>query len=449
MNPTQAQTIPATAAPHQPYVDEFATGNWGKKGPGFVREMRREAMRAFAAHGFPTTREDAWRNTSVRDLTRTAFHPLPGPARLLSEAEVSPYRIQGSHELVLVDGHFDAALSRLADVPDGLEIAAMSQALDHPSGSLEHNLGRHAGDEPFVALNTAFFQDGAFIEIAPQENVEAPIHVLHLSTEPTAPAASHLRHLVLAGERSEATVVESYVGLPSGDPSLTTCVTELVAGAAARIQRVKLQRENLHAFHVGRLAIREDRDSIVHDTLFSIGAALSRNEIDSILGGPGAEVRLAGLFLGTGRQHVDMPTWVDHAVPHTTSRELYKGVLDGAARGVFLGNVKVRADAQGTNSEQVNRNLLLSPHALVETTPQLEIHADDVKCSHGSTIGQLSDDALFFLRSRGIGEEPARLILTQAFAHEVLEAAPAALRPVLDELLAQWFACRKVQGAMG
>ena len=438
----------SSVQPHQAYVDEFAAGNWAKRGPGFVREARREAMAAFAKSGFPTTREEAWKHTSLRELARTHFRPIPAPARALSEAEVAPYRIPGAIELVFVDGHHVSGLSLAPDAPLGVQATPLSAALAKPTEALEMHLARHAGDAPLVALNTAFFQDGAFVDVAAGVAVPQPIHLLHLATEPHAPTASHVRHLLLFGAGCEATVVESYVGLPSGDASLTTTVTELVAGPASQVRHVKLQREDLHAFHAGRLAIRQDRDAVVQDLLFSVGAALARNEVDAVLGHEGAELRLNGLFLGTGRQHVDCPTYVEHAVPHTTSRELYKGVLDGAAHGVFLGNVKVRDGAAKTLAEQTNRNLLLSTQAAVDTTPQLEIHNDDVKCSHGSTIGQLSASSLFFLRSRGIGEEQARLILTQAFAHEVLETAPAGLRPMLEGLLAQWFACRKVQGAM-
>lgn len=440
-------TVPAEAA----YGEAFAAGKWDKRGPGFVREARREAMAAFGRAGFPTTRDEAWRHTSVRELARTRYLPLASPARPVAEAEVAPYRIPGAVEVVLVDGHFVSGLSSPLGpnhLPDGLRVQPLSAALLKPSEALEAHLARHAGDAPFVALNTAFFQDGLFVDAAPGAHAPQPIHLLHLATEPATPTASHVRNLLLVGGGAQATVVESYVGLPSGAPGLTTAVTELVAGPGARVEHVKLQREDLHAFHVGRLAVRQDRDAVVRDLLFSVGAALARNEVDAVLGDEGAELDLSGLFLGSGRQHVDCPTRVEHARPHTTSRELYKGVLDGAAHGVFLGNVKVLAGAAKTVSQQTNRNLLLSPQAAVDTTPQLEIHNDDVQCSHGSTIGQLSKDALFFLRSRGIGEETARLLLTQAFAHEVLEKAPESLRPLLDGLLAQWFACRRVQGAM-
>ncbi|HEX2066581.1 MAG TPA: Fe-S cluster assembly protein SufD [Candidatus Thermoplasmatota archaeon] len=347
-----------------------------------------------------------------------------------------------------MDGHHVPALDRGTDGLHGLQAGSLAAALRRPTDALEHHLARHAdADDPTVALNTAFLQDGGFVLLPRGAVVAQPIHLLHLATEPHAPTACHLRHLLVAGPQSQATIVESYVGLPSPDPGLTTAVTELVAGPGARVERIKLQRENLHARHHAVLAVRQDRDSAVADHLFSVGAASSRSAVDAILGQPGAELHLGGLFLATGTQRVECPTRVDHAVPHTTSRELYKGVLDGAARGAFLGMVKVRAGAQRTDASQQNRNLLLSADALMQSTPQLEIHADDVKCSHGSTIGQLDAEALFFLRSRGLDLERARLLLTQAFAQGVIDAMPAPVQPLLHDLLAQWFACRKVSGA--
>jgi Fe-S cluster assembly protein SufD len=438
-----AQAIAKQLHPtQQAYLDAFKAGNWGKNGPGFVRDAREGAIASFRESGFPSPKAEAWKHTPLRDLTGTAFTPSTAPARAVTEAEAAPYRIAGAIELVFVDGHHVAALDGMADPL----VQPLSTALARPTEDLEAHFARHAGDEPFTALNTAFFTDGGYVRLPADEVVDEPIHLLHISTEPAAPLASHVRHLVLAGPRSQATVVESYVGLPSGSPALTTAVTELVAGEGAHVRRVKLNRENLHALHVGQVSIRQDRASVVHDNVLSIGAQLSRHEVDAVLGSEGAEVHLNGLFQATGSQHVDCPTTIDHAVPHTTSRELYKGVLDGRAHGVFLGAVKVRADAQKTDSQQTNRNLLLSSGALMDTTPQLEIHADDVKCAHGSTIGQLSKEALFFLRSRGIGEEDARLVLTKGFAHEVLERFPDPVRPLADSLLEQWFACRKTWG---
>ncbi|HUR24862.1 MAG TPA: Fe-S cluster assembly protein SufD [Candidatus Thermoplasmatota archaeon] len=438
-----AQAVAKTIHPvQQAYLDAFKAGGWDKRGPGFVREARESAMAAFAETGFPSPKAEAWKHTPLRELTATAFQPVERPSRPVTESEVAPYRLAGAIELVFVDGHHVPMLDGLTDEL----VQPLSRAVAKPTEDLEAQLARHAGDEPFTALNTAFWQDGGYVRLPAEEVVAEPIHLLHVSTEPASPTASHVRHLILAGPQSQATVVESYVGLPSGSPALTTAVTELVAGPGAHVRRAKLQRENLHAFHVGHLAVRQDRTSVVHDNLLSIGGQLARNEVDGVLGMEGSELHLNGLFLATGSQHVDCPTLIDHAVPHTTSRELYKGVLDGRSHGVFLGSVKVRADAQKTDSMQTNRNLILSTGALMDTTPQLEIHADDVKCAHGSTIGQLSKDALFFLRSRGIGEEDARLVLTKGFAHEVLERFPEPIRPLADGLLEQWFACRKTWG---
>jgi Fe-S cluster assembly protein SufD len=427
-------TLKAVTQPPQGVAATFAGGGWAKRGPGFLREARLQALHTL--------------ETAKLDAELAAFLPVAGPARAVRPEEVDPYRLAGAIELVFVDGHHVPALDRNVAGLRGLKVGSLAAALQRPTEDLEHHLARHAdADDPIVALNTAFLQDGAFVHLPPAALVEEPIHLLHLATEPHAPAACHVRHLVVAGAQSQATVVESYVGLASPDAGLTTAVTELVAGEGAHVTRVKLQRENLHARHEAVLAVRQDRDAVVRDHLFSVGAASARNAIDAILGSPGAELHLGGLFLATGTQRVECPTRIDHAVPHTTSRELYKGVLDGAARGSFLGSVKVRADAQKTDSAQTNRNLLLSDQALMHSLPQLEIHADDVKCSHGSTIGQLSPESLFFLRSRGIDAEQARLILTQAFAQEVIDQMPAPVQPLLHDLLTQWFACRKVSGA--
>ncbi len=418
----------ATAAPPT-WADLYTSGGWARKGSGTVRDVRESGAASLRA-----------------SPPATPVLP-PGPVHDLPDAIVDAFRIPGTYELVFVDGHAVPALSRLDGLRPGAVRALGDKGVDQ-SELVELHLGRHAGDEGTAALNAAFLQDGAVVDLQPHESLDQPIHLLHVATG-GVPASSHVRHLVVAGSQSEGTVIESWCGVPGAAQTLTTAVTEVVAGAGARLRRVKLQRESLHATHLGFTAIVQDRDANVHDTLLAIGGKDSVHETRSELGSQGAEVALDGLFLATGDQSVSCPTTIDHAVPHTTSHELYKGVLDGSARGRFLGSVKVRADAQKTNSDQQNRNLLLSPGAKMDTTPQLEIHADDVKCSHGSTIGQLSKDALFFLRSRGIDAEAGRLLLTKAFAHEVIERAPAPVQPLMDALLTQWFACRKVQEATG
>ena len=425
-----AKSQAAHAAPPPPaatptWADLWASGDWARRGSGTLRDVRQGGRDAIG-NDPPATPVLA-----------------PGPAHGVAADLVDPFRIRGTYEVVFVDGHHVSALDRTAGLRRGLVRALSTPGADQ-SDLVELHLGRHAGDQGTAALNAAFLQDGAVVDLQPHESLDAPLHLLHVATG-GVPASSHVRHLIVAGSQSEATVIESWCGVSAAAQTLTTAVTEIVAGQGARLRRAKLQRESLHATHLGATTIVEDRDANVHDTLLSIGAAASVHELRGDLASPGCEIALDGLFLATGDQSVSMPTSIDHAVPHTTSHELYKGVLDGAARGSFVGSVKVRADAQKTNSDQQNRNLLLSPGAKMATTPQLEIHADDVKCSHGSTIGQLSKDALFFLRARGIDAEAGRLLLTKAFAHEVIARAPAPVQPLMDALLTQWFACRKVQ----
>ncbi len=414
-----------TLEPPASVAARFAAEGWGKKGPGFVRDIRAAGL-------------DGWESAPAK------MPLLPGaPAHPLTEADVAPFRLAGSLEAVFVDGRFNPALSHLKGAPRSL-FTPLSAAVEKPTELLETHLARHAGDEGAVALNSAFFTDGAVLDLEPLLEVAEPIHLLHLSTG-VEPASHHLRHLIVAGSRSAATVVESYVGLGAA-PTLTTAVTELLAGDGAHIRHATLQRETLHGEHHGKLALRVGRGAVVTETALGVGASRSERTLDARLEAEGAEAQLDALLLATAGQDMSFPTFVDHAAPHTTSRQLVKAVLDGKAHGSFVGNVLVRANATKTSAEQTNRNLLLSDGARMDTTPQLEIHTDDVKCSHGSTVGQLSADALFFLRSRGIGVEPAKLLLTQAFAHEVIERASPVLRPTLESLLTQWFACRKVPG---
>lgn len=412
------------AASGASYADLYASGGGAKQGSGLARDVRAAGLEGWLASPI-----------ELPVLPVAAASQLP-------EGILAPYRIAGAIEAVFVDGHFAADRSRLQDARPGL-VTPLADALKQPNELLELHLGRHAGSEGASALNAAFLNDGAVVDVEPGERVAEPIHLLYVSSG-AAPASQHVRTLVVAGSRSEATMVQSFVGLPGAAHTLTTAVTEVAVGRAAHVRRVALQRESLHGLHHSHLSVRQDADSSFHDTLFAIGAHRSESRALAVLDAPGAEATLNGLLLATGSQTMSCPTFVDHAKPHTTSHELYKAVLDGSARGSFVGNVKVRADAQKTNSEQQNRNLLLSTGARMDTTPQLEIHADDVKCSHGSTIGQLSKDALFFLRSRGIAAEAGRLLLTKAFAHEVIEKAPGPVRPLMDDLVTQWFACRKL-----
>jgi Fe-S cluster assembly protein SufD len=314
--------------------------------------------------------------------------------------------------VVLVNGRFAPDLSR-CDVP-GVSVRPLAEA----ARDLEARLGAVAVDaaHPFLALNTALFEDGVVLRVTAP--VERPVHVIHLSTAPGAAGSSHPRVLVLGERASQATLVESY-GSPSGEVYWTNAVTEIALEDGAVLDHVRLQRESLAAFHVATLAATLGRDARYTNTSITIGGSLSRVDIDVALDAAGAEATLNGLFVADGRQHLDTHTRIDHRRPHGTSREDYKGVLSGHSSGVFHGRILVRPGAQKTDAVQSNKNLLLSKNALVNSTPQLEILADDVKCKHGSTTGQLDEAALFYLRTRGISVEAARSLLTFAFCSDI------------------------------
>ncbi|MCI0420515.1 MAG: Fe-S cluster assembly protein SufD, partial [Acidobacteria bacterium] len=299
---------------------------------------------------------------------------------------------------------------------------SLAEVLEKQAELVQPHLARYAGvsKEPFAALNTAFTADGAFIYLPKDSVVEEPIHLLFLSTgERNRPLVSHPRILVLAEANSQARILESYASLGEG-VYFTNAVTEVVAGENAFIDHYKLQRESLEAFHISTVQVQLGRSANVSTQSISLGGALTRNHVNTVLDGEGGEATLNGFYLVNGRQHVDNHTCIDHAKPHCNSHELYKGILDGKARGVFNGRIIVRPDAQKTDSKQTNKNLILSEEALVNTNPQLEIYADDVKCTHGATIGQLDADSIFYLRSRGIDLESARHLLTYAFAGDFI-----------------------------
>lgn len=393
-----------------------------------LREARERAWSSVQRRGLPTTRDEAWRATSIAPIAAASFRRADdGLAQRLPEALLARLGFAGAfrgREAVFVNGRFAPRLSSL-DALAGVRVRCLRHALrDEPQGAasrlgaLVPSLDAH----PFAALNTALFEDGALVEVEPGAQMDAPLHLLHISWpgEGASPALSLPRVLLRAGRGSRVRLVETYGGHP-GQPALVDAVTEIELEDDAQLDRTKLQRESDSAFHVALLAVRQGRDARFVDHSISVGAALSRHDIDVLLDGEGAECVLDGLFLAEGAQHTDTHSRIDHARPHGTSRELYKGVLDGRARGVFHGLVVVREGAQKSDAWQANRNLLLSTQALVHSTPQLEIRADDVKCKHGSTTGQLDPQALFYLRSRGLGEEAARALLTWAFASEIVQ----------------------------
>jgi Fe-S cluster assembly protein SufD len=318
-----------------------------------------------------------------------------------------------------------------------VQVISLGSAMQAGSGVVERHVGRYVDyeDQAFAALNTALMEDGALIHIRKDAVVEQSIHLLFVSTTKGAKQVTHPRNLIVAEANSQATIVESYVGL-NGDAYFTNAVTELVAGENAVLDHYKIERESVAAFHIATLRIHQERNSNVTSHAVSLGGALVRNDIHTVLDGEGCECTLNGLYMIVGSQHVDNHLLVDHAKPHCNSRENFKGILDQNSRGVFSGRIIVRQDAQKTDAKQSNMSLLLSEGAQVESKPQLEILADDVKCTHGATIGQISEEAIFYLRSRGISEEAARSLLVYAFAQERVEQIRIdALRTQLEALL--------------
>jgi Fe-S cluster assembly protein SufD len=398
----------------------------GATQPEWLGRRRHEALGRFERLGFPTTRDEAWRHTNLAPLLRIGFRDvreagLPAPATGLLD-RVRPPRVAGPR-VVFVNGRLAPQLSQ--PVPEGIRVRSLREALsqrpDTLEDALEDILGRVAGSAAALrALNTALFEDGALVEIAPGHQAEAPVHLVFVALPGSAaPLAIHPRVLVVAGRGSRASVVESHLGDAEG-VYLSNVVTEIVIEDSARLDHYKLQLEGPSAFHLATIAVRQGRDSRFDSHAISLGGVLARNDIETLFDGEGGECSLDGLFVGAGDQLLDTHTRIDHAVPHCRSRELYKGILTDRARGVFDGVVMVRQDAQQTSAEQTNKNLLLSDESLVNSTPRLLILADDVKCRHGSTTGQLDPAALFYLRSRGIDALEARSLLTHAFASEVL-----------------------------
>ena len=399
---------------------DFVAGRPARE-PAWLPALRGAAMARFTAMGLPSVRDEDWRQTPIGPIARTAFRRPAEDAAVRPEA-IAPLTFGHAfdgHTIVFVDGRYAPSLSSLG-AQDGVRIESLARVLDREPALVEPRLGKVLkGGNAFAALNTAFLEDGAVILVPAGVALAEPMHVVHHSTASAGPSISHPRLLVIAARNSQSTVVESYGG-PDGQAYLTNAVTEIALEDGASVDHYKVQREGLGAFHIATLAVTQGRDARFSSHAIALGGAIARQDVDQAFAGQGGECALGGLFLVSGTQLTDIHTRVDHAVPHCTSRQLYKGIVDGRARGVFVGRVYVAKDAQKTDANQTNKNLLLSRHALVHSVPQLEILADDVKCKHGSTTGQLDPAALFYLRSRGIGEDAARSLLVYAFASDVV-----------------------------
>lgn len=405
----------------------------------WLERLREEGRAVFRERGIPTTRDEDWRFTDLRELSRaelvagSSSHSA-APIPSLPELALGPYR------LVFHAGRLQPEQSHLGSHPAGVRISSLAEALETEPDRLASGFGScvEQKSRSFTALNSALFADGASIELDPGLHLEAPIHLIFVEPENTTPLAVHPRNLIVAGDGSRVTVVEHYVGSGSGG-GLTNSVTEIICGRDARVEHVALQEQPLGSFHLAQLAVRQERASEFRSHSIAMGGRLSRLDIQCLLEGEGASTTLFGIYLARDRQHVDHHTTIDHATPHTTSHELYKGILNDRSRGVFHGRVHVRPDAQKIDASQTNRTLLLSNQAEINTKPQLEIYADDVRCSHGASVGQLDPDHLFYLRARGIDVEDARAMLTLAFANEVISQLPMQnLRAYLDASVRGW-----------
>jgi len=402
--------------------------------PVWLEQLREDGWARFSAKGFPSTHDEDWRFTNLAALAKKPFRRAAKGEFVISAAHLEPYRVAGAAcRLVFVNGHFAPALSELGNLPEGLLVCSLATAIDcgregcAPEG-IEQHLGRYAdmGRDVFTALNTALWEDGAYLRIRRGVALEHPIHLLYVSAGAGAEIATHPRTLIIAEDASQATIIEDYVSLGT-EAAFSNAVTELAVGQSAVISHFLAERENLASFNVSTLRIEQSRSANVDSHSILLGGGLVRNNVHPVLNGEGAECLINGLFVGAGRQHdaggqhMDNFMLVEHARPLCSSRQFYNGILADHARGVFHGRIVVHKDAQKTDAKQTNRNLLLSDNARIDTKPQLEIYADDVKCTHGATIGQIDEAQLFYLRSRGIAEADARNLLLYAFAAECLD----------------------------
>ncbi|MEQ6918457.1 Fe-S cluster assembly protein SufD [Halomonas aquatica] len=404
------------------FLDRLAERNAGRgPEPTWIAARRQAGAARFEAMGFPHRRIEEWKYTDVRAIARGDF-------ALADDAEFSPASAAAltlpieAHRLTFVDGVFAPALSQLDDLPDGAQLVPLSSALEENHEAVGGPLGRLTGVEfsAFAALNTAFMEEGAVLRLAPGTRVEKPIILQFLSREGEQAVMSHPRILIQMAGRSEATVIEHHVGQDAA-ANFTNLVEEIILERGAILTHYKLQEAPLKDLHVASIHVEQARDSRYTSFNLNLGGGLVRNDLVAELNGQGAEAQFNGLFYGQGRQHVDNHTLVNHNAPHTFSRENYKGILDDRAHGVFNGKVIVKRDSQKIEAEQSNANLLLSDRAEIDTKPELEIYADDVKCAHGATTGQLDEEAVFALRTRGIDLQTARGLLTLAFAGEVMD----------------------------
>ncbi|HEU5259999.1 MAG TPA: Fe-S cluster assembly protein SufD [Gemmatimonadales bacterium] len=417
------------------YLREFEAfaADGGAQGPPWLPPLRRAAIEQFSRVGFPTSRDEEWRFTPVAPIAQTQFRAAA--SAMVRREALAPFLFGHPEwpQLVFVNGKLAPELSVVPALPGGVRLGGLAESLRAEPARVEPHLSRYARPDatPFTALNTALMRDGAFVHVPAGVVLELPIHLLFVTSADADGTAAHPRNLVVVERSARASVVESYVSL--GDAAyFTNAVTEVYSGEDAWTEHTRIQRESERAYHVGLTQVDQARGSHYRSFTLAMGAAISRHNLHVRLTAPGIETLMYGLYLTRGEQVVDNHTAIFHDHPNCNSWEVYKGILDDRSRAVFNGKVLVKPEAQKTDAKQTNRNLLLSAGAKVDTKPQLEIFADDVKCTHGATVGFLDPGAQFYLRSRGIPAPVARRLLTYAFAAEVV--SEVALEPVRLEL---------------
>jgi Fe-S cluster assembly protein SufD len=423
-----------------PYAEQLRkTG----EDPVWLKSLREEAMARFQSEGFPTLRTEAWKYTNLDRLTRNVFAPYDDVTRI-DEEIIAPYKIDG-HLLVFVDGYLLSGLCDLGSLQEGICLASFGRVIEFSPEIVEPHM-RHA-ESALSALNLALMRDGAVIVLPKGMVIEKPIHLVHVTTGAKENHAAHLRHLIVLGEGAAATVLETRIGLGKS-ASWTNTVTEVAVGRNARLRHYSWIEEAASGFHTGRLALTLERNAMV-ETLSGTGqGGVVRNEIVATLAGEGGEVRLDGIALGRERAHIDSWTEIVHAAPRTNSRQVFKAVLDDRARSAFQGRIVVNEGAQKIDAYQLNKNLLLSRQARADSKPELEILADDVKCSHGATVGDLDRNQMFYLRARGIPEAEARALLVEAFIAELLDdVSHVTARDWLRARMENWLAAERQRKA--
>ncbi|HIG78467.1 MAG TPA: Fe-S cluster assembly protein SufD [Cycloclasticus sp.] len=403
-------------------------------GLAWLNSLREKASNEFSDGGFPSPREEEWRYTNISPIEKSQFS-LATKAGAVDADFLQGVLLDDCHHLVFVDGFYQADLSSVGELPEGVVVSAISSGLAEHEGLLKSLLDSVVATEVlgFINFNTALFTDGAVISIEENTKVDKPIQLAFISSEGADLSLSNCRNVIMAKASSKATVIETYNGV-EGSCYLTNVVTEIVVEPNANLSHNRLQAESLKAYHMGGVYSRLDKNAIFSQYNYTFGAVLSRAEVHADLG-EASDCTMDGLYIGMDHQHIDSHTRLNHEQPHAISNEFYKGIMGDRSRGVFQGRIIVAEDAQKTDAKMNNRNLLLSDHAEADTKPQLEIYADDVKCAHGVTVGQLDDTAIFYLRSRGADEEMAKNMLTFAFANEMVERIE--LQPLRIKVLEQ------------